>query len=168
MIAATFSTQKGSIHLHHGLNLCTERGPPPREALHPATWRPSSSVLPFTATFVFHYPSAFPGTCKEHPPPAPQSLQAGSLPQDLSGSPVPASCSKEEVKVTCLLPSAVSLTLLMYLGHEWEHGSALPWRLKSSLTCGFLLDASPNTGTLRVSIPVPRDSDRRRSHKPLP
>lgn len=53
---------------------------------------------------------------------------------------MPASCSKEEVKVTCLLSFAMSLTLMMYLGHEQEDGSSLPQRLKSSLTYGLLLD----------------------------
>lgn len=56
---------------------------------------------------------------------------------------MPASCSKEEVKVTGLLTFAMSLTPMMYLGHEQEHGSSLLRRLKSSLTCGLLLDAKP-------------------------
>lgn len=53
------------------------------------------------------------------------------------------SCSKEEVKVTCLLPFVVSLTLMTYPGHEQEQGSSLPRRQKSSLTCRLLLEAKP-------------------------
>lgn len=74
--------------------------------------------------------------------PTPSTSPTGPLRPDLSGIPASASCS-EEMKVTCLLPFAVSLTPTMYLGHEQERGSSLPQRLKSRLTCGLLLDAKP-------------------------
>lgn len=97
--------------------------------------------VPLADTFVFHRP-ALPLSLRQarkppsHPPSPPPT---GSLRPDLSGILASASCSQEEMKVACLLPFAVSLTSMMYLGHE--HELSLPRRLKSSLTCGLLLEA---------------------------